>query len=57
MEREGPDGPIPRSAVEEIALDGQDEAVPVRLGMWICNPKTSRDKLTQEQLDALRELA
>ncbi|WP_406424235.1 helicase associated domain-containing protein [Streptomyces sp. NBC_00873] len=28
----------------------------VKLGVWISNTKTRRDKLTQEQRDALREL-
>ncbi|WP_190078601.1 helicase associated domain-containing protein, partial [Streptomyces daghestanicus] len=35
-------------------VDG--EAVPVKLGVWISNTKSRRDKLTAEQLGALREL-
>lgn len=28
----------------------------VKLGVWVSTTKTRRDKLTQDQLDALREL-
>lgn len=28
----------------------------VKLGVWVSNTRARRDKLTQEQLDALREL-
>ncbi|WP_328380498.1 Helicase associated domain protein (plasmid) [Streptomyces sp. NBC_00440] len=56
VEREGPDRPVPRGAVVEIEVDGQDEPVPVKLGVWVSNTKSRRDKLTQEQLVALREL-
>uniref|UniRef100_UPI00288AAB4E helicase associated domain-containing protein n=1 Tax=Streptomyces naphthomycinicus TaxID=2872625 RepID=UPI00288AAB4E len=55
VEREG-QRPVPRGAVVEVAVDGEDEPVPVRLGVWVSNIKSRRDKLTQEQLDALREL-
>ncbi|MFF9607273.1 Helicase associated domain protein [Streptomyces sp. NPDC014684] len=55
VEREGR-RPIPRSAVVQIAVDGEAEPVPVRLGVWISNTKQRRDKLTAEQLDVLREL-
>ncbi|MFE5301297.1 helicase associated domain-containing protein, partial [Streptomyces sp. NPDC056632] len=55
VEREG-NRPIPRGAVVEIEVDGQDEPVPVKLGVWVSNTKSRRDKLTQEQLVALREL-
>ncbi|WP_328755766.1 DEAD/DEAH box helicase [Streptomyces sp. NBC_00271] len=56
VEREGADRPTPRGHAEEIAVDGEPEPVTVRLGVWISNTKTRRDKLTQEQRDALREL-
>ncbi|WP_368039436.1 Helicase associated domain protein [Streptomyces sp. 8P21H-1] len=56
VEREGADRPVPRSHAEEIAVDGEAEPVAVKLGVWISNTKTRRDKLTAEQLDALREL-
>ncbi|MGW1353441.1 helicase associated domain-containing protein, partial [Streptomyces sp. NPDC002409] len=56
VEREGADRPVPRGHSEQIAVDGQDEPVIVKLGVWISNTKTRRDKLTQEQLDALAAL-
>ncbi|MGV9700671.1 Helicase associated domain protein [Streptomyces sp. NPDC003470] len=55
-EREGAQRPIPRGAVVEIAVDGQAEPVSVRLGVWVSNTRARRDKLTAEQLGALREL-
>ncbi|MFF9490711.1 Helicase associated domain protein [Streptomyces sp. NPDC014676] len=56
IEREGADRPVPRGHVEEIAVDGGAEPVTVKLGVWISNTKTRRDKLTAEQLAALRKL-
>ncbi|WP_189719188.1 DEAD/DEAH box helicase [Streptomyces chryseus] len=56
VEREGAHRPVPRGAVVEIAVDGDADPVAVKLGVWISNTKTRREKLTQEQLDALREL-
>ncbi|MFE6813570.1 Helicase associated domain protein [Streptomyces sp. NPDC057675] len=56
VEREGAHRPVPRGAVVEIEVDGQTEAVPVRLGVWVSNVRARRDKLTQEQLEALRKL-
>ncbi|MFF8293597.1 Helicase associated domain protein [Streptomyces sp. NPDC016309] len=55
VEKEG-DRPVPRGAVVEIDVDGETEPVPVRLGVWISNTRARRDKLTAEQLTALREL-
>ncbi|MET9432383.1 Helicase associated domain protein [Streptomyces sp. NPDC003036] len=55
-EREGADRPVPRSHSEEITVDGEAEPVTVKLGVWVSNTKSRRNKLTQEQLDALREL-
>ncbi|OKJ88900.1 Helicase associated domain protein, partial [Streptomyces sp. CB02400] len=55
IEREG-QRPIPRGHAEEIAVDGEAEPVPVKLGVWLSNTKTRRDKLTAEQRNALREL-
>ncbi|KUN74957.1 helicase [Streptomyces griseoruber] len=55
-EREGAYRPVPRGAVVEITVDGETEPVTVKLGVWVSNTKARRDKLTQEQLDALREL-
>ncbi|MFB6654073.1 Helicase associated domain protein [Streptomyces microflavus] len=55
VEREG-DRPVPRGAVVQVAVDGETEPVTVKLGVWFSNTKSRRDKLTAEQLDALRGL-
>jgi hypothetical protein len=55
VEREG-QRPVPRGAVVEIAVDGETEPVPVKLGVWISNTRARRDKLSREQLAALRGL-
>ncbi len=55
VEREG-NQPVPRGHSEETTVDGEPEPVAVRLGVWISNTKSRRDKLNQDQLDALREL-
>jgi superfamily II DNA or RNA helicase len=54
VEREG-DRPVPRGAVVEVEVDGETEPVPVRLGVWISNTKSRRDRLDTDQLAALRE--
>ncbi|MFJ5688096.1 Helicase associated domain protein [Streptomyces sp. NPDC093099] len=56
VEREGAHRPVPRSHSEQIAIEGETEPVAVKLGIWVSNTKSRRDKLTQDQLDALREL-
>ncbi|GAB2331270.1 helicase associated domain-containing protein [Streptomyces variabilis] len=56
VDREGADRPVPRGHGEEIAVDGEAEPVAVKLGVWVSNTKSRRDRLTAEQLDALREL-
>ncbi|MFE4694862.1 helicase associated domain-containing protein, partial [Streptomyces sp. NPDC056749] len=56
VEREGADRPVPRKHSEQLAVDGEAGPVTVKLGVWISNTKTRRDRLTQEQLDALQEL-
>jgi hypothetical protein len=56
VEREGVDRPVPRGHAEEIVVDGKTEPVVVKLGVWVSNTKSRRDKLTAEQLNALREL-
>ncbi len=56
VEREGADRPVPRGASEEIAVDGEAEPVTVKLGVWISNTKTRRDRLTAEQQAALAAL-
>ncbi|MFJ9483823.1 Helicase associated domain protein [Streptomyces mirabilis] len=54
--REGADKPVSRGHVERIVVEGQEESVEHRLGVWVSNIKSRRDKLTQDQLDTLREL-
>ncbi|BCL33449.1 Helicase associated domain protein [Streptomyces aurantiacus] len=56
VEREGAHRPVPRGHAEEITVDGETEPVVVKLGVWISNTKTRRDKLAQEQRAALTEL-
>jgi hypothetical protein len=56
VEREGADRPVPRGHSEEITVDGEAEPVVVKLGVWVSNTKSRRDKLTQDQLNALQEL-
>ncbi|MFC9500877.1 Helicase associated domain protein [Streptomyces sp. NPDC056982] len=56
VEREGAHRPVPRGHSEQIAVDGEPEPVAVRLGVWVSNTKTRRDKLTAEQLAALQAL-
>ncbi|MEV6733755.1 Helicase associated domain protein [Streptomyces sp. NPDC051364] len=56
VEREGAERPVPRGHSEEITVDGEGAPVAVRLGVWITNTKTRRDKLTAEQRTALTEL-
>ncbi|MET9154380.1 Helicase associated domain protein [Streptomyces griseoflavus] len=55
VEREG-QRPVPRGHNEEIAVHGEAEPVAVKLGVWVSNTRSRRDRLAQEQLDALREL-
>ncbi|MDH6493779.1 superfamily II DNA or RNA helicase [Streptomyces sp. SAI-127] len=56
VEREGAHRPVPRGHTEEITVDGETEPVVIKLGVWTSNTRARRDKLTEEQLDALREL-
>jgi hypothetical protein len=56
VEREGAGRSVPRGHGEPIEVDGEAEPVVVRLGVWVSNTKSRRDKLTAEQLDALRKL-
>jgi superfamily II DNA or RNA helicase len=56
VEREGAHRPVPRGHAEEITVGGETKPVAVRLGVWVSNTKTRRDKLTAEQRNALREL-
>ncbi|NYV72921.1 DEAD/DEAH box helicase [Streptomyces sp. UH6] len=56
VEREGAHRPVPRGHAEEIAVDGEADPVIIKLGVWVSNTRSRRDKLTAEQLDALRGL-
>ncbi len=47
---------VPRNHTEELTLEGEEAPVTVKLGVWISNTKQRRDKLTQQQRAALREL-
>ncbi|GGU68810.1 helicase [Streptomyces lavendofoliae] len=51
--REG-DSTVKRTHREKIVIDGQEHDL--ALGIWYANQKQRRDKLTQEQLNALAEL-
>ncbi|MDT6988102.1 Helicase associated domain protein [Streptomyces lusitanus] len=53
VEREG-DRPVPRGHSEQITVNG--EPVTVKLGVWVSNTKSRSNRLTAEQLEALREL-
>jgi pyruvate/2-oxoglutarate dehydrogenase complex dihydrolipoamide acyltransferase (E2) component len=55
IEREGQRA-VPRGHCEEITVDGEAEPVPVRLGVWISNTKSRRDRLDADQLAALAKL-
>ncbi|MFE5900906.1 Helicase associated domain protein [Streptomyces sp. NPDC056488] len=46
--------PVPRGAVVDVVVDG--ETVPVKLGVWLSNTKSRRDKLTTDQRAALAAL-
>lgn len=54
VQREGIQKAVPRGHVEAVVIDGQEHQH--KLGVWTSNVRSRRDKLTQEQLDALREL-
>ncbi|MEG9553387.1 Helicase associated domain protein [Streptomyces baarnensis] len=56
VEQEGADRPVPRGAVVEITVDGEAEPVPIKLGVWVSNTKSRRDRLEADQLAALAAL-
>ncbi|WP_405914483.1 Helicase associated domain protein [Streptomyces sp. NBC_00728] len=56
VEREGAHRPVPRGHSEQIAVDGETEPVTVKLGVWISNTKSRRDRLDADQLAALAKL-
>ncbi|MFD3484892.1 Helicase associated domain protein [Streptomyces sp. NPDC058665] len=47
---------VPRPHTEEITVEGEAALAVIKLGVWVSNTKSRRDKLTSEQLGALREL-
>ncbi len=56
VEREGAHRPVPRGHAEKVVVEGEADPVVVKLGVWVSNTKSRRDKLAPEQLDALRKL-
>ncbi|MFE2393514.1 Helicase associated domain protein [Streptomyces althioticus] len=54
VQREGTHKAVPRGHVETVVVDGQEHQH--KLGVWISNTKTRRDKLTHDQRTALAEL-
>ncbi|WP_435191957.1 helicase associated domain-containing protein [Streptomyces sp. bgisy126] len=56
MEREGAHRPVPRAHGEAVAVKGEAETVIVKLGVWVSNTKSRRDKLTADQVAALARL-
>lgn len=55
VEREGR-RPVPRGHNEQTAVEGEEEPVLVKLGVWVSNTKSRRDRLAPEQRTALQEL-
>jgi hypothetical protein len=55
VEREGA-RPVPRGHSETITVDSEAEPVVIRLGVWISNTKSRRDRLDADQLAALAKL-
>ncbi|MBV7674338.1 Helicase associated domain protein [Streptomyces halstedii] len=55
VEREG-NRPVPRGHGEQLKVDGEAEPVTVKLGVWISNTKSRRDRLDADQLAALAKL-
>ncbi|MFD4341822.1 Helicase associated domain protein [Streptomyces anulatus] len=56
VEREGADRPVPRGAVVEVTVDRESAPVPVKLGVWVSNTKSRRERLDADQLAALAKL-
>ncbi|MGW4221708.1 Helicase associated domain protein [Streptomyces bacillaris] len=54
VEREGAHRPVPRGHTETITIDG--EPVTMKLGVWISNTKSRKDRLDHDQLAALSKL-
>ncbi|MFF7082468.1 hypothetical protein [Streptomyces lavendulae] len=47
---------MPRGHGEEIAAEGEAGPVVVKMGVWVSNTKSRRDKLTADQLASLAKL-
>ncbi|WP_377273892.1 helicase associated domain-containing protein [Peterkaempfera sp. SMS 1(5)a] len=47
---------VPRTHAEALVVEGEAGQAVIKLGVWVSNTKARRDKLTPEQLDALRQL-
>ncbi|MEU7592641.1 helicase associated domain-containing protein [Streptomyces sp. NPDC039022] len=47
---------VPRNHTEELTVEGEEAPAVVKLGVWVSNTKSRRDKLTQEQRATLAEL-
>ncbi|KES02983.1 helicase [Streptomyces toyocaensis] len=56
VEREGAHRPVPRGHSEPTTLEGETEPVTVKLGVWISNTKSRRDRLDADQIAALTKL-
>ncbi|MFJ8166740.1 Helicase associated domain protein [Streptomyces sp. NPDC096136] len=56
VEREGADRPVPRAHGEEVTVEGEAAPVIVKLGVWVSNTKTRRNKLDADQHTALTKL-
>lgn len=54
IQREGVQKPVPRGHVEPVVVDGQEHQH--KLGVWISNTKSRRDRLSHDQRTALAEL-
>ncbi|MCX4970900.1 helicase associated domain-containing protein [Streptomyces sp. NBC_00654] len=54
LQREGHERPVPRKHEEPVDIDGQEHVV--KLGVFISNTKSRRNRLTPEQRQALTEL-
>ncbi|MFH9015310.1 Helicase associated domain protein [Streptomyces sp. NPDC017943] len=54
IQREGAQKAVPRGHIERVVIDGQEHHH--KLGVWISNTKTRRDKLTHDQRTALAAL-
>ncbi|MGW8375648.1 Helicase associated domain protein [Streptomyces sp. ODS28] len=47
---------VPRGHTEDLVLDGGEQPVSIKLGVWISNTKSRWEKLTPQQRAALAEL-